>query len=157
MKKILTICMLLFMGNIALAQADKIIDHSTLTTQGLKEIFENAYLQVLSTNDDFILVKDTYSLYVTLYDANKRYIEFVIFNNFKDGVSQMNKYEFANRINKELIEVTAYCDNEKNQAVFKYDLWIEGNVTAGDIVKAFKAFQNTLTASVLKDTNHILK
>ncbi|MFY0654726.1 MAG: hypothetical protein JXQ96_22015 [Cyclobacteriaceae bacterium] len=157
MKKLIPFCMLLFLGNAAFAQADKVIDHNTLTTAQLKSIFENAYLSVLSTDDNFIQVKDTYSVYVTLYDKSKRYIEFVIFNGFKDGVSDMDKYQFVNKVNSELIEVTAYYDTNKNQAVFKYDLWIEGNVTAGDMVKAFKAFQNTLTASVLRDTGHILK
>ncbi len=157
MKKQIILYLFVLIASTGYAQSDKIIDHSTLTASGLKTIFENAYLQVVSEKENFILVKDTYSIYVTLYDKNKRYIEFVIFNNFKDGVSLMDKYEFTNKVNQDLIEVTAYCDKEQNQAVFKYDLWIEGNVTAGDIIKAFKAFQNTLTASVLRDTKHILK
>lgn len=157
MKKLITLCMILFLGNAVFAQSDAVIDHTTMTMSSIKKIFEDAYLTVTSEGDGFILVKDSYSLYVTKYDESNRYIEFVIFNKFKDGISQTAKYEFVNKINKELIEVTAYADFEKNQAVFKYDLWIEGNVTAKDIVKAFKAFQTTLTASVLRDTEHILK
>ena len=157
MKKLIPFCMLLFLGNAVLAQSDQVIDHNTLSVQSMKSIFENAYLEVTGTYDNFIIVKDSYSIFVTLYDPSKRYIEYVIFNNFKDGVSDMDKYQFVNKVNKELIEVTAYYDTEKNQAVFKYDLWVEGNVTAKDIVQSFKAFQKTLTASVLRDTGHILK
>ena len=149
--------MLLLLGSNAFAQSDAVIDHSTMTTQTLKKVFEDAYLEVLSVDEDFLTVKDTYSLYVTLYDESNRYIEFVIFNGFKDGVSDMAKYKFVNQVNADLIEITAYYDTSRNQAVFKYDLWIEGNVTAKDMVKAFKAFQTTLTASVLRDTEHILK
>jgi hypothetical protein len=79
----------------------------------LKKIFKDAYLTVVSEGDGFILVKDTYSLYMTKYDESNRYIEFVIFNDFKDSISQTVKYEFTNKINSELIEVTAHCNFEK--------------------------------------------
>lgn len=157
MKKIILPAAMVLFATLGLAQSNQIIDHTTMTSKTIKAVFESAYIDVLSEADAGLLVKDTYSIYILLNDSKNRYIEFAILNDFKEGVADMDKYKFVNKVNSELIEITAYYDTEKNQAVFKYDLWVEGNVTQDDVIKAFKGFQNSLTASVLRDTSHILK
>ncbi|MEQ9231566.1 MAG: hypothetical protein RIF46_12860, partial [Cyclobacteriaceae bacterium] len=110
MKKIILPTAMVLFATLGLAQSNQIIDHTTMTSKTIKAVFESAYIDVLSEADAGLLVKDTYSIYILLNDSKNRYIEFAILNDFKEGVADMDKYKFVNKVNSELIEITAYYD-----------------------------------------------
>jgi hypothetical protein len=133
-----------------------IISKDNVTIDMVKAVFENSLYDVKETAATYIMVKDTYSIYIDL-DKNNRYLVFSVTWPINEGFSLQDRFDLLNMISKDVLVVTPYYTDSKNSIVIKSTLWIEGGTTVKNIVLTEKIFLQALNLILDKDTRKIIK
>ncbi|RMD94459.1 MAG: YbjN domain-containing protein [Calditrichaeota bacterium] len=131
---------------------DQLISKENLSKNLIKQIFEDAYYDVIVEDDGQLKIKDQYSYYVDV-DKKGRFIAFWcnILLNEKSPLSK--RYEFVNDINYNLIAIRV----SEHKKIFSFDhyLWVEGGVTKKNIVLAFKNFISLVDTALARGVDEI--
>ncbi len=136
--------------------AQRVVSSDELTTQVLKETFENAYIEVLDVKDTYIKVKDVFTVYMDI-DKNKRYIAFNSVYNLVEGTSPAKALALMNKLNAEVALIKAYYTESSNTITYYYYFWTDGGFTQKSLVSALKLYKTALNLSLDKDTEKLIK
>tara|TARA_R110002012_G_scaffold275325_2_gene461896 strand:+ start:1962 stop:2435 length:474 start_codon:yes stop_codon:yes gene_type:complete len=147
--KTLSIALLLLATSFSFAQ-NGLQDGEAVSASKLKTLFEDAYIDVLDTQDTFIKVKDSKTVYVDV-DSKKRFISFNSVYNLQKGVSDKEILELFNKVNKDVIMLKCYYSKEGNTVSFFYYYWIDGGYSNKTVINAFKLFQVGIDLALTKD------
>lgn len=133
-----------------LSFSQNFVDNSTLTSKGLSDIFERAFIEVLEVKDSYIQVKDIYTTFVDL-DPNKRYISLSGNYAMKPNLSKYEILEFINMLNTEVALVKSYYGKSNNSINYIAYLWIEKGFTDATLIKTLKSYNLALDLILQKD------
>ncbi|MEO1052405.1 MAG: hypothetical protein AAFX87_17370 [Bacteroidota bacterium] len=142
------------------AQPGEIISSENISAQKLKEIFENAYMDVskVDPNGKFIAVKESTSLNVYIdIDSKKRYVTYSLTTKCDESFSECEVLSLINKLNSEVLMISPSYNPTKNTFLLKYDYWIVGGVTSRSIVKTKNQFFAAVKLAFQKDTQKIMK
>ena len=151
----LSLALMLLLGNVRVAQAQDLLDPENIGIQELKDIFKEAYIDVLQETDTWIKVKDGNICFVDI-DKSHRYLKYNLGISLDDAITKEQALSYCNKVNSELILVTTYYEESNHRIQFYYYLWIEGGTTKASIIKAQRIYQKILTAAFAKDEEDIL-
>jgi hypothetical protein len=132
--------------------SQNLIDNTSLNGNLLGKIFNNAYVEVLETKDNYIKIKDKYTAYIDI-DANKRYL--VISGSYSlnanSKTSDLEKLEFVNKINAEIALIKSSYSSSNNSITYKAYLWIEKGFNDVTLIKMWKSYITALDLAITKD------
>lgn len=127
-----------------------------LTTQYLKDSFENALITITEVKDTYIKVKDVFDYYVDI-DPGKRFISFSASYPLVDGTAAPKAYELMNKLNTDIILIKSYYTPSTNTITCYYYFWTEGGFTRQNLLKAFKMMTPAMNLVLNKDTDRLIK
>lgn len=135
-----------------LSYSQNYVDNSNLTSKGLSDIFERAFIEVLEVKDSYIKVKDIYTTFVDL-DPSKRYISLSGSFAMQPNLSKYEIFEFINKMNTEVALVKSYYGESNNSINFIAYLWIEKGFTDATLIKTLKSYNIALDLILQKDAD----
>lgn len=148
--------MVVLFGMACSVKAQKMYTAEDVNSDLLKNIFENAYMDVLESQESFIKVKDIFTAYIDI-DAQGRYISISSTYPLSDSTTEKDALELMNLLNKEIIQIKSYYSESTNNISYIYYFWIEGGFTDRSLVSAFKLYNQAIKLSISKDTKKLIK
>jgi hypothetical protein len=118
--------------------SNDLITPETLSKELLRSIFDAAFMETSWDSDGDLRVKDQISCFVIPSEKKDR-IRLISFFGFKKGTAQVQRLECINNINKSYIMVRAIVGGN-DSLQFDYDIYVQGGITAKNIVMATKRF-----------------
>jgi hypothetical protein len=155
MKKLFVIALGSFLLNLNIA-AQTVYQASDVTPKFLKVIFDNAFIEVLEVKDNYIVVKDVFTIYIDI-DANKRFVTFSSTYPLVTGAKKLDVLELMNIINKEVAQIKVYFNESNNSVSYYYYFWTEGGFTVKSMISAVRLYKSALTLSLNKDEKKLIK
>jgi hypothetical protein len=104
----------------------------------LKELFDDALMDVSIDSDGDLVVQEDVRCYVLLSE-NKDRIRLLTLFGVDENADRLKCLECINAINDEYLLVKAYITSEKT-LVFEYDIYLKGGVTRKYLALAVKRF-----------------
>ena len=135
---------------------NEIISKDNVTIDKVRSILENTYYEIKESTATYVLFKDIFSIYADL-DKDNRYITLSVNWPVNETFSLEDKFNLLNTISKEVLVVTPYYNAEGTSLIVKATIWIEGGMTAKNIVFTEKIFVKALNLILDKDTLGIIK
>jgi len=128
--------------------SDELITQDNLSKEFLKGILDAAFMNTSFDSDGDLMVREDINCWVL---PSKEYGRITLLSlwGFKSGVSQIQRLECVNQINKEYIVVKAIVGNN-NSFRFEYDILIAGGITKKTFILALKRFCSIPRAAVTK-------
>lgn len=136
--------------------SQRMVSANEVTSQFLKETFDNAFIEVLEVKDTYIKVKDVYNMYLDI-DKNQRYVAISSTYNLVDGASPAKALALMNKINAEVALIKVYYNQNSNSITYYYYFWTEGGFTQKSLISAFRLYKSALTVTLEKDTERLIK
>lgn len=135
--------------------AQRVIETNELNTNLLKETFNNAFIDVLETTENYIVIKNTYKTYLDI-DKDKRYI--LISNTYKlvNGTSKKDALELINKLNNDVALVKTFYTESSNTITFYYYFWTEGGFTQKSLIGSLRLYKLALDLSLQVDTAKLI-
>jgi hypothetical protein len=132
---------------------DEIISNENVTMDLVRAYFDKAYFTTRLDDKGCLFIQDRFKIYI---DISSRKTNITFSANFliKEDASLEHKLDFANTINKELLQVKAVM-YEKTITV-EYDFWVEGGALVKNMVLAYRSFITQLSAALNKDHHKVL-
>lgn len=148
-------------GLLIMLFATKAFSQSLVTTDELspsllKETFENAYIEVLETQESYVKVKDVFTMYLDI-DKTKRFVTISSTYNLVEGASQTDALTLVNKLNTEVALVKIYYNQITNTITYYYYFWTEGGFTQRSLIGAFRLYKTALSLSLQKDTEKLIR
>lgn len=136
--------------------SQRMVSANEVTSQFLKETFDNAFIEVLEVKDTYIKVKDVYNMYLDI-DKNQRYVAISSTYNLVDGTSPAKALALMNKINAEVALIKVYYNQNSNSITYYYYFWTDGGFTQKSLISAFRLYKSALTVTLEKDTERLIK
>ena len=133
-----------------------IISKSNVTKDVLFSLFKNAYFNIEHDPKGGMLITDTFKIYLDI-DKGNRFITFSVYWPIVESFSLQDKYQLINKLNTEILLVSPYIMATGKTIIVKYDLWIEGGVTAENIIQTERIFLDCLKTVLKRDVQKIIK
>lgn len=118
--------------------SNDLVTPENLSKQLLHSIFDAAYMETSWDSDGDLRVKDRVSCFVLPSEKGDR-IRLIALFGFKEGTTQMQRLECANKINMEYIMARAAVGGH-DSLQFHYDIYVDGGIPKKTIVLATKRF-----------------
>ena len=137
------------------SNAQRVIEANELNTNLLKETFNNAFIDVLETTENYIVIKNTYKTYLDI-DKDKRYI--LVSNTYKlvNGTSKKDALELINKLNTDVALVKIFYTESSNTITFYYYFWTEGGFTQKSLIGSLRLYKLALDSSLQVDTAKLI-
>lgn len=132
---------------------DEMITPENVSNELLKNIFDRAYFKTSFDDNGNFLFQDRFRTFIDI-NKNKNYLTLNTHFKIDTNAPFSNVVNYANRINRELIQVKAIA--QENLLSIEYDVWIEGGILDRNIIFAAKFFASQLTGVVQKDEQEVL-
>lgn len=132
-----------------------LIYHDKVNTNQLKEIFDNAYITVVETTDEYVKIKDQSIVYVDVYPTTK-YLTLSLTFSLKKDTSKTEISELLNKLNKEVVMIKAWYNEANHSIVFSYYVWLDGGIAPKTFISTVKFFQLAMNLALTKDVNKII-
>lgn len=156
MKKTVTILAFLIVNFFSFSlKAQEIISPENVSTTQLKEIFQNAYIDILESSDTYVKIKDKRNVFIDIY-PNKKYVTMSISYTLKANSAPDAIIKLVNKLNKEVVMLKVWHSIKNNSLVFSYYLWIDGGAQAKTLISAVKYFQMGLDLCLDKDEEKLI-
>jgi hypothetical protein len=125
-----------------------------VTKEGLKDLFVAAYMDASLDEDGDVLIKEQYRSYL-IPSSDAAWIR--LYSPFKGNTeaTQEDKLAYANKVNKDLIIVRAYV-NDNGGFIFEEYLPVEGGITKRALVFAVRRFHRMLETAIRNDEKNVL-
>jgi hypothetical protein len=125
-----------------------------VTKEGLKDLFVAAYMDASLDEDGDVLIKEQYRSYL-IPSSDAAWIR--LYSPFKGNPEATNddKLAYANKVNKDLIIVRAYV-NDNGGFIFEEYLPVEGGITKRALVFAVRRFHRMLETAIRSDEKNVL-
>lgn len=144
-----------FVGSLTM-QAQKFIKKEEITVKYLKTLIEDAGFTVVETGSDYVKVKNTFSFKI-YNDKEKGYLTFSGYYPASDKATGLKAYELCNIINQEVAFIRIDYDEESKTFGFSYYFMVEGGFGMPSLSKAINLFRDTITYSLDKDEERLIK
>lgn len=127
-----------------------------LSVNFLKQTFENALMNVTEVKDTYIIVKETFNIYVEV-DANKRYVALSAAYPLREDATEAEIMQLMNKLNAEIILAKFYYSKSSHSIGYVYYFWTERGFNSTSLLSATKLFSQAINLSLEKDTTRIIK
>jgi hypothetical protein len=118
--------------------SDDLLSPENLSLPLLKSVLDAAFMETVMDTDGDLLVRDQINCYILLGEKKDR-ISFLARFGFKPEVSQAQRLECVNSINKDFLMVRAVA-GENDLLRFTYDLIVPAEITKKAFVLTLKRF-----------------
>jgi len=134
--------------------SDELMHPEELSSDSLKELFDEAYMETSVDTEGVVLVKDKYSCFLRP-DADSKMIAVYAVFGVNDGAQPVAKLEYVNRVNDEvkLIRASVMSDG---RFFFDYYIPVDGGITKRAIVLALRRFFSCIEAAMAQDTGSVV-
>ena len=127
---------------------DELITENNLSKELLKGVLDAAFMNTSFDSDGDLMVKEDINCWVFASKEHGR-ITLLSLWGFKSGVSQSQRLECVNQINKDYIVVKAIV-GDNNSFRFEYDIPVTGGITKKAFILALKRFCSIPRTAVAK-------
>lgn len=134
--------------------AEALMDRDNLSSEMLRELFEDAYMEVEVDEDGDLTIRENFRVYV-FPSADAGYIRFASFFKARPEAPREAKLRFVNAINENLVLARAYV-TEAGGLAFEHYVCIDGGITPRSVVLTFKRFLAVLGGIGTYDTEDVL-
>lgn len=135
--------------------AQKIIEPESITPAFLKETFENAFIEVLEVEEDYIKIKDYHQFYIDI-DPKKRFVTISVSYALAPDAKPENVLKFLNLVNKDVAMIKAYTNEDYSTVSYYYYFWTNGGFTQKSLVSSIGIIKAALDLCLEKDTFNVL-
>ena len=133
--------------------SEEIIDQFNVTRDLLMAYFDKAYFQTTLDDKGSLFNQAKFRIFIDI-GKKKNNITFGVYFNLKEGCSVSDVLNYANTINKELIQVKAIAGEKV--ITIEHDIWIEGGVLVKNVMASYRSFVSQASAAIGKDRNQVL-
>ena len=138
-------------GAFATCREDDLITEDNLSTELLKRIMDDAGETYKVDSDGDLVVQGKLIKVLVIMDKSKKRVNLFSQWGFKDSASQAAKLEMVNRINQNVLLVTASMAGNNDDALrFEHDLSLEGGITRQNLVRTLRRFMDIPPMAILK-------
>ena len=150
----LVLIVLLFLSNKISAQ--QLIKASEVTPAYLKILCATNGINVSEIKDNFIKINNGVEMYLDIDEQN----EYFIFNNnysLSDKATPAKALELVNKINSEVVFISARYHQKENTIEYRYYFWIKDGFTDQSLISAISMYKDAFTFSLGKDTEFLIQ
>ena len=127
--------------------ATELVTPDTLSAEGLRDIYEQAYMDVtLDEEHGLIRIREELLARAHLSESRER-IQLLAVYGLKDDAQRIDRLELVNRINENYVLIRAGIDDD-GDLWFDYCILVKGGVTKKAIVQATRAFLTLVPKAV---------
>ncbi len=130
------------------------IDQENVSRDLLMGYFNKAYFDTSLDDKGALFVKDKFRVFIDINNKKKSNITFGVYFNIRENCPFGDILEYANTINKELIQVKAIA--QEKVLTIEYDVWIEGGIPVKNVIASYRSFISQVSAALSKDRNRVL-
>jgi hypothetical protein len=135
--------------------SDELMQPQDVNSEALKQLFEDAYMEVSVDSDGDVRIKDKYSCFIRPDTDGKMIVAYAIFG-ANPGASQPGKLDFVNRVNDQVKVIRASVMSD-GRYFLDYYIPVDGGVTKRAIVMAAKRFLSCIDAAMTQDTDNVVQ
>jgi hypothetical protein len=134
--------------------SDEFIYPEGINQDALKQLFEEAYMEVSVDTDGDLIVKDNYRCYLRP-DPDGRLISIYAIFGANSSAAQADKLAYINRVNDQVKLVRASV-SANGKFFFDYYLSVEGGISKRSIVLSVRRFFSCLASALREDTANVV-
>jgi hypothetical protein len=134
--------------------SDEFIYPEGINQDALKQLFEEAYMEVSVDTDGDLIVKDNYRCYLRP-DPDGRLISIYAIFGANPSAAQADKLAYINRVNDQVKLVRASVSSN-GKFFFDYYLSVEGGISKRSIVLSVRRFFSCLASALREDTANVV-
>ena len=134
--------------------SDELIFPEGITSDTLKKLFEDAYMDVMVDTDGDLIVKDNYRCYLRP-DPDGRLISIYAIFGASDGAQQPTKLAYINKVNDQVKMIRASV-SANGKFFYDYYLSVEGGITKRAVVLAVRRFFSCLSSALREDSANVV-
>ncbi len=133
---------------------DEFIYPEAISSDVLKQLFEEAYMEVTVDTDGDLIVKDNYRCYLRP-DADGRLISIYAIFGASPTAAQAEKLAYVNRVNDQVKMIRASV-SANGKFFYDYYLSVEGGISKRSIVMAVRRFFSCLGSALHEDNANVV-
>ena len=134
--------------------ADELVYPEGMSSDLLKHLFEEAYMEVTVDTDGDLIVKDNYRCYLRP-DPDGRLISVYAIFGANPAAVDATKMAYVNHVNDQIKLIRASV-SASGKFFFDYYVSVEGGVTKRAIVLAVRRFFGCLNQALREDTENVV-
>ena len=134
--------------------SDEFIYPEGINQDALKQLFEEAYMEVSVDTDGDLIVKDNYRCYLRP-DPDGRLISIYAIFGANSSAAQADKLAYINRVNDQVKLIRASV-SANGKFFFDYYLSVEGGISKRSIVLSVRRFFSCLASALREDTANVV-
>lgn len=131
--------------------SDELIYPEGISTDSLKKLLEEAYMEVSVDTDGDLIVQDNYRCYLRPDPDGRLISVYAIFGANDDAVISA-KLAYVNRVNDQ-IKLIRVSVSDNGKFFFEYYVSVEGGVTKRSIAMAVRRFFSCLASALKEETD----
>jgi hypothetical protein len=133
---------------------DEFIYPEAINSDTLKQLFEEAYMEVSVDTDGDLIVKDNYRCYLRP-DQDGRLISIYAIFGAATTAAEADKLAYINRVNDQVKLIRASVSSN-GKFFFDYYLSVEGGISKRSIVMSVRRFFSCLGSALREDTGKVV-
>ena len=136
--------------------AQNLIKAAEVTPAYLKIICATNGITVSEMKDNFIKINNGIDMYLDIDEKN----EYIIFNNnysLSDKATPAKALELVNKINSEVVFISARYHKKENNIEYRYYFWIKDGFSDQSLISALDIYKEAFSFSLDKDTEKLIK
>lgn len=136
--------------------AQNLIKAAEVTPAYLKIICATNGITVSEMKDNFIKINNGIDMYLDIDEKN----EYIIFNNnysLSDKATHAKALELVNKINSEVVFISARYHQKENTIEYRYYFWIKDGFSDQSLISALDIYKEAFSFSLDKDTEKLIK
>jgi hypothetical protein len=133
---------------------DEFIYPEAINSDTLKQLFEEAYMEVSVDTDGDLIVKDNYRCYLRP-DQDGRLISIYAIFGAATTAAEADKLAYINRVNDQVKLIRASVSSN-GKFFFDYYLSVEGGISKRSIVMSVRRFFSCLGSALREDTGNVV-
>jgi hypothetical protein len=134
--------------------SDEFIYPEGISTDALKALFEEAYMEVSVDTDGDLIVKDNYRCYLRP-DQDGRLISIYAIFGANEAAAEADKLAYINRVNDQVKLIRASV-SANGKFFYDYYLSVEGGISKRSVVLAVRRFFSCLGSALREDTANVV-
>ena len=136
--------------------AQNLIKAAEVTPAYLKIICATNGITVSEMKDNFIKINNVIDMYLDI-DKKKEYI--ILNNNYSlsDKATPAKALELVNKINSEVVFISARYHQKENTIEYRYYFWIKDGFSDQSLISALDIYKEAFSFSLNKDTEKLIK
>lgn len=146
----------IFLFSFSQISAQQLIKASEVTPAYLKILCATNGITISEMKDNFVKINNGVDLYLDIDDQK----EYIILNNnysLSDKATPAKALELVNRINSEVIFISARYHEKENTIEYRFYFWIKDGFTDQSLISAMSMYKDAFSFSLGKDTDQLIQ